>query len=54
MLQLSLDENGRPQAAQRPVEPMVCLDHWGLLMFSEDTSLAGRLHAALIARSGTL
>ena len=54
MFQLSIDANGSPQAAQRPVEPMVYLGHWALRMFSEDSSLGGRLQAALDARSGTL
>jgi hypothetical protein len=54
MFQLSIDANGSPQAAQRHVEPMVYLDHWALRMFSEDSSLGGRLQAALDARSGTL
>jgi hypothetical protein len=33
---------------------MVYLDHWALRMFSEDSSLAARLQAALVARSGSL
>lgn len=49
-----MDLDGKPQAAQRHVEPMVYLDHWALRMFSEDDELAGRLRAALDARKGTL
>jgi hypothetical protein len=54
MLQLSIAVNGSPQVAQRHEEPMVYLDHWALRMFSEDRNLAGRLQAALVARSGTV
>jgi hypothetical protein len=54
MLQLSMEADGVPHAAQRHVEPMAYLDHWALRMFSEDSTLAGRLRTALTARSGTL
>jgi len=54
MIQLSIKENGDPQASMQSPAPTVYLDHWALRRFSEDEQLAGRLAAGIKSRGGTL
>src|SRR5438445_7348514 len=43
-----------PGVVLQHVSPMVYLDHWALMMFSADASLASRLTKALCSSGGTL
>jgi hypothetical protein len=48
------EKNGALTVTQQQTSPVVYLDHWALLDFSEDTALSSRFAGALKMRGGTL
>lgn len=54
MIKLTTNKNNELELVQWDVSPTVYLDHWALRRFSESSTLAARLTAALKSRNGTL